>query len=69
MVPVATAQGSFHARVIAARLGADGIVTTLRGAVDGPYSIQGEVEVLCTLDDFETARDLLHADTLAADDL
>ena len=46
---------SFHARVIAARLGADGIVTQLRGSVDGPYPI-GDVSVWVTEEDAESAR-------------
>ena len=35
MVRLATVGTTFHARVIAARLGAEGIVTELRGNVDG----------------------------------
>ena len=31
MVPVLRADGAFHARVVAARLGSEGIVTQLRG--------------------------------------
>ena len=52
---------TFHARVIAARLGADGIVTQLRGSVDGPYPI-GDVSVWVTEEDAESARELLLAD-------
>src|SRR3954462_3828311 len=50
MVPVLRAEGTFHARVVAARLGSEGIVTQLRGNVDGPYPM-GSVEVLVTPDD------------------
>ncbi len=75
MVPVLRAEGTFHARVVAARLGSEGIVTQLRGNVDGPYPM-GSVEVLVTQDDLEAARELLLADevessfdTTEADDL
>jgi hypothetical protein len=61
MVPVLRADGTFHARVVAARLGSEGIVTQLRGNVDGPYPM-GSVEVLVTADDLEAARELLLAD-------
>jgi hypothetical protein len=61
MVPVLRAEGTFHARVVAARLGSEGIVTQLRGNVDGPYPM-GSVEVLVTADDLEAARELLLAD-------
>jgi Putative prokaryotic signal transducing protein len=61
MVPVLRAEGTFHARVVAARLGSEGIVTQLRGNVDGPYPM-GSVEVLVTQDDLEAARELLLAD-------
>jgi hypothetical protein len=61
MVPVLRADGTFHARVVAARLGSEGIVTQLRGNVDGPYPM-GAVEVLVTQDDLVAARELLLAD-------
>ena len=61
MVPVLRAEGTFHARVVVARLGSEGIVTQLRGNVDGPYPM-GAVEVLVTEDDLLSARDLLLAD-------
>jgi hypothetical protein len=64
MVPVATAGSSFEARVIAARLGADGIVWQFRGTLDGPLGPipGGQVTVLVVEDDYEAARDLLLAD-------
>jgi hypothetical protein len=61
MVHLRTVPNTFHARVIAARLGADGIVTQLRGSVDGPYPI-GDVSVWVTEEDAESARELLLAD-------
>ena len=57
MVPVATATSSFEARVIAARLGADGIVWQFRGSLDGPLGPLpgGQVTVLVVEDDYEAA--------------
>jgi hypothetical protein len=51
----------FHARVIAARLGSEGIVTELRGGISSPYPM-GEVEVLVSEADFDEAAALLLAD-------
>jgi hypothetical protein len=60
MVHLTTVSSAFEARVLAARLGADGIVTELRGnALDNVYPFPGQVEVYVSLDDFELARDLL----------
>ena len=61
MVHLRTVHNTFHARVIAARLGADGIVTQLRGCVDGPYPI-GDVSVWVDEDDVLCAQELLLAD-------
>ena len=62
MVPLAKAPDSFGARVLVARMGAEGIVTQLRGGgVDGPYPV-GHVEVLVSAADLETARELLLSD-------
>jgi hypothetical protein len=65
MVHLRTVHHVFHARVIAARLGADGIVTQLRGAVDGPYPV-GDVSVWVAEADLECARELLLADEVEA---
>ena len=65
MVHLRTVHNAFHARVIAARLGADGIVTQLRGSVDGPYPV-GDVSVWVAEDDAECARELLLADEVEA---
>ena len=65
MVHLRTVPNAFHARVIAARLGADGIMTQLRGSVDGPYPI-GETMVFVDEDDLDTARELLLADEVEA---
>jgi hypothetical protein len=65
MVHLRTVPDAFHARVIAARLGADGILTELRGAVDGPYPL-GSVSVWVRVDDEPVASDLLLVDELEA---
>jgi hypothetical protein len=65
MVHLRTVHTSFHARVIAARLGADGIITQLRGSVDGPYPV-GDVSVWVAEDDAECASELLLADEIEA---
>ena len=61
MVHLRTVPNAFHAHVIAARLGADGIVTQLRGNVDGVYPV-GEVAIFVPEAEFESARELLLAD-------
>jgi Putative prokaryotic signal transducing protein len=55
MVPLTTAANPLAARILAAHLGAEGIVWQLRGCVDGPYPV-GPVEVLVPADDLEVAR-------------
>jgi len=62
MVHLTSVHGAFHARVLAARLGSDGILTELRGAVDGPYPMLGEVGVYVEERDLRVARALLLAD-------
>ncbi len=52
---------SFHARVIAARLGSEGIVTDLRGNIDGLYPV-GDVHVYVDQADLEEAREILLVD-------
>jgi hypothetical protein len=58
MVSVTTAANAAQARILAARLGAAGIVWDLRGGVDGPYPV-GPVEVLVEEQGLEEARELL----------
>lgn len=65
MVPLLRAEGAFHARVLAARLGSEGVVTQLRGSLDGPYPM-GAVEVLVQADDLALAQALLLADEVEA---
>ncbi|MGI8777114.1 MAG: hypothetical protein ACR2LJ_06930 [Acidimicrobiales bacterium] len=61
MVRLATVNSSFHARVIAARVGAEGILTELRGNLDGPYPM-GDVHIFVSEDDLPIAQELLMAD-------
>ena len=61
MVRLATVRTTFHARVIAARLGAEGIVTDLRGNVDGIYPM-GDVHIFVSEEDLPEAQELLLAD-------
>ena len=65
LVHVRTVPTTFHARVIAARLGAEGIPTELRGNVGGPYPI-GNVSVWVTEGDADVASELLLADEIEA---
>jgi hypothetical protein len=65
MVHVRTVPTAFHARVIAARLGAEGIATQLRGNVGGPYPI-GDVSVWVGEQDADAATELLLADEIEA---
>ena len=61
MVRLATVNSSFHARVIAARVGLEGVVTELRGNLDGPYPM-GNVHIFVSEDDLPVAKELLLAD-------
>jgi hypothetical protein len=58
MVPLTTAANPVAARILAAHLGAEGIVWELRGNVDGPYPI-GPVEVLVAEEDLVVARQVV----------
>ena len=66
MVPLTTVGSSFEARVVMARLGADGILTQSRGGGDGTYPLPGPVQVLVAVDQAEEARELLMADQVEA---
>jgi hypothetical protein len=61
MVRLITAASPVQARIIAARLGAEGIVWQFRGSVDGPLAV-GPVEVLVDSEGYESARELLLTD-------
>ena len=66
MVHLTTVGSMFEARVVMARLGAEGILTQLRGPGDGPYPLPGPVEVLVVVDQAGEARELLLADQVEA---
>ena len=61
MVRLTTCGDAFEARLLAARLGSEGVVWSLGGGRDGPFAI-GEVEVLVDENDLMTARELLSLD-------
>ena len=61
MVRLTTCTDAFEARVLAARLGSEGIVWSLRGGHDGPFAI-GVVDVLVDAGDYADARELLESD-------
>jgi hypothetical protein len=61
MVRLMTAANAMEARIIAARLGAEGIVWEFRGSVDGPLAL-GPVEVLVDAEGLETAREMMLVD-------
>ncbi len=65
MVPIVSSRSAFEAKVLAARLGAEGIVWEYRGDVDGMYPI-GRVEVLVAEGDLDRARELLLVDEVEA---
>ena len=67
MCYLTTVVGSFHGRVLAARLGAEGVIVVLKGTTDGPYPIQSTVDVLVPADQLKLAREILLAD--AVDDV
>ncbi|HSH60578.1 MAG TPA: hypothetical protein VK988_13260 [Acidimicrobiales bacterium] len=62
MVHLVCVQHEFHARVITARLGSDGIFTEVRPPLGGPYPLPGEVHLFVGEDDVQLARALLSAD-------
>lgn len=61
MVHLTTVQSPFAARVLMARLGTEGILTEVRGFLDGPYPALGEVDVLVEAAQENWARVLLDA--------
>ena len=61
MVHLRTVPDAWQARVLAARLGSEGIVTHLQGGVAGPYPF-GAVSVLVEAGQADLAADLLMAD-------
>jgi len=59
-----TVVGSFHGRVLAARLGAEGVLVMLKGTTDGPYPLPSAVDVLVPADQLKLAREILLADAV-----
>jgi hypothetical protein len=66
MTYLTTVAGSFHAKVVAARLGTEGIPAQMRGGVDGLYPIFVEVQIYVRADQVDLARQLLLADAVDA---
>ncbi len=66
MVLLTTVGSTFEAKVLLARLGAEGILAQLRGARDGPYPLPGPVDILVADDQIADARELLMADQVEA---
>jgi hypothetical protein len=64
-VHLRTVPDAWHAHVLVARLGAEGIITSLRGNVAGPYPF-GAVSVLVEEDQAQLAAELLLADEVEA---
>jgi hypothetical protein len=67
MVRLMTVDDAFGAKVVAARLGVEGIVWQLKGGFDGPYPF-GPVHVFVTAEDLEAARAVLAAAVPLEDD-
>ncbi len=64
MCYLTTVVGSFHGRLLAARLGAEGVSVVLRGATDGPYPITSSVDVLVPARELDLAREILLGDSV-----
>ena len=58
LVPVATGVSDFEAKLLAARLGADGILWQTRGIVDSIYPFGG-IDVLVPADQLDDANEVL----------
>jgi hypothetical protein len=66
MVPLTITSSAFEAQVLCARLGADGILTEMRGEMQSPYPLPGLVTVLVAADQADDARQLLLVDQVEA---
>src|SRR5947208_16327676 len=68
MVRLLTTLDHFEARVLAARLGAEGVIWELRGGHDGPYPM-GPIHVYVEADSLDRAQELLAStEALPADE-
>jgi hypothetical protein len=65
-VHLTTVAGSFHAKVIAARLASEGVATQLRGFSEGPYPLPAVIDVLVPEGQLAVAREILLADAVDA---
>jgi hypothetical protein len=65
MVRLTTCADGFEARLVAARLGSEGVVWSLRGGHDGPLAF-GTVDVLVDADDLEVAQEVLGLEVVEA---
>ena len=65
MVHLTSATGSFHARVIAARLEAEGIAVEIRGG-SWPWPTPGDVKIYVRDEDFAIASEVLLFDRVDA---
>ena len=66
MTHLTTVTGSFHAKVVAARLGAEGIPAQVRGGVDGLYPIFADIRIYVRADQLDAAREILLGDAVDA---
>jgi hypothetical protein len=66
MVHLVTVGSAFEAKVLAARLGSEGVFCELKGGVDGPYPF-GPVHVYVEAAESDLARELLVPEPLDAD--
>jgi hypothetical protein len=67
MLPVATVAGGFEAKIVVARLGAEGVLCQARGDSDSVYPFS-RVEILVPEDEVDLARELLDAPPADDDD-
>jgi hypothetical protein len=64
MCYLTTVVGSFHGRVLAARLGSEGVIVVLRGSSEGALPFQSTVDVLVPAHQLSLAREILLADAV-----
>ncbi len=67
MLPVATVAGGFEAKIVVARLGAEGVLCQTRGDSESVYPFS-RVEILVPEDELDLARELLDAPPADDDD-
>jgi hypothetical protein len=68
MALLVTTNDAFEAQLLAARLGSDGLLTELRGAVGGPYPGVGAVYLYVREADLVLAQALVESTPSAADE-